>query len=212
MPYVRPKVARQILGVTDDTLRSWSQEGLINIIIGKAGHRLYDVETFLASREKQKPVAQTPKFTKRKYIYCRVSTFKQKSDLDHQIYCLQQKYPDHTVVKDIASGINFKRKGFQRILEETINGLVEEIVVAHKDRLCRFAWEHFEWLFNRYGVRLVVDSEDDHKHSPEEELAMDLFDIIHVFSSRHYGQRRKCFKTGTSKDLPETAQEEKDQE
>ena len=200
MPYIRPKFARQILGVTDDTLRSWADDGLIQCILGKGGHRYYDVDSFLLNRKKTETntTHSTPETSgKYKYLYCRVSSSKQKADLDRQIQYLQSKYPTYTIVKDIASGLNFKRRGFQKLLEESLSGLVEEIVVAHRDRLCRFAWEHFEWLFSKYGTRLLVDSEDDHKHSPEEELASDLLDIIHVFSSRHYGQRRRILKTGT---------------
>ncbi len=212
MPYVKPKIARQTLGVTDDTLRSWADDNLIHCIIGKGGHRYYDVETFLLNRQKSEPYSEKhssdPNTEKRKYLYCRVSSSKQKDDLERQIQYLQSKYPNHDVIKDIASGLNFKRRGFQKILEESLSGLVEEIVVAHRDRFCRFAWEHFEWLFSKYGTRIVVDSEDDHKHSPEEELAADLLSIVHVFSSRHYGQRRKLFKTGTlSNENQETPEE-----
>jgi predicted site-specific integrase-resolvase len=62
-------------------------------------------------------------------------------------------------------------------------------VVAHKDRLCRIAWQHFVWLFKFYGVNLIV--EDNQEYSPESEFNDDLMSIIHVFSSRHYGLRRK---------------------
>ena len=42
---------------------------------------------------------------------------------------LKQKYPKYTIVSDIGSGINFKRKGFQTILDKIFEGNVSEVVV-----------------------------------------------------------------------------------
>ena len=74
---------------------------------------------------------------KRSYIYARVSSAKQKGDLDRQIQDLQEAYPGHIVIRDIASGVNFKRKGLQTILEHVLSGLVNEVVVMRRDRLAR---------------------------------------------------------------------------
>jgi len=202
MPYVKSGIASKELGVSAHTLRSWADDGTIKCIRGGGGtgQRLYDIDsyrnkydnissitphTFPHPTSCQSDTGITPK---KSYIYCRVSSYKQKDDLDSQIFYMQEKYPTHEIVKDIASGINFKRKGLNTILAEAIKGNVHEIVVAHKDRLCRIAWDHFYWLFSHLGVSLLDDSRDE--HSPESELADDLFSIIHVFSCRHYGQRR----------------------
>jgi predicted site-specific integrase-resolvase len=168
-------------------------DGKIKTIRGGGNQRLYNVKSFINPK-----IEEEEESTKTKYIYCRVSSHKQKNDLTRQINSLQEKYPNHTVVKEIASGINFKRKILNRILEESYRGLVEEIVVAHKDRLCRIAWDHFEWLFQLYGVTLIIDSDEELHHSPESELAEDLMSIVHVFSCRHYGQRGKCGKKNVS--------------
>jgi len=91
-------------------------------------------------------------------------------------------------------------------MDEAIKGNVTEIVVAHKDRLCRIAWDHFEWLFLKFGVNIIVD--DREEHSPESELADDLFSIIHVFSCRHYGCRRKYTIRRDEKDHDENETKE----
>ena len=188
MNYVKPKIASKELGITVQTLRNWADTGKINFITGAGGGRLYDTKSITKKN--------TTSFSKEKfkYIYCRVSCSKQKDDLQRQISYLKEKYKHHIVVTDIASGINFKRKTLQRLLNEAINGNIEEIVVAHKDRLCRISWDHFQWLFSRLGVNIIV--EDREEHSPESELAEDLFSIIHVFSCRHYGQRRNYTNKG----------------
>ena len=191
--YVKAKEARKQLSVSDVTLREWASSGQIKFIrVSDGGNRLYDVESFIKER------IEEPKPKKTSYIYCRVSSSSQKEDLERQINYLKEKYPTHEVVKDIASGINFKRKGLNKILANTMQGLVQEVVVAHRDRLCRIAYEHFEWLFKYYGVNLIV--EDKQEYSPESEFSEDLFSIIHVFSARHYGLRRKYTTKKSSKE------------
>ena len=199
MPYVKPKIAREALGITDDTLRAWARDGRIKCIYGRGRNRLYDIESATNTHEETE---------KENFIYCRVSSNKQKEDLERQVEYLKNKYPNHTVCKEIASGLNFKRKGLQKILDKVISGGVGEIVVAHRDRLCRIAWEHFSWLFKRTGVNIVVDSEDE-TTIPETELAEDLLSIIHVFSCRHYGQRRKYTSKDIQKSVSPKPEEEK---
>ena len=184
--YVKPKIACQEIGVNIQTLRNWAKDGRIKYITGGKGGRLYDTKSLTNAADSNK----------KKYIYCRVSCSKQKDDLTRQINFLKEKYKEHIVIYDIASGINFKRKALQRLLDESINGNISEIVVAHKDRMCRISWDHFQWLFKRLGVNIIV--EDREEHSPESELADDLFSIIHVFSCRHYGQRRNYTNKGIS--------------
>ena len=186
MPYVKSKIACKELGVSDATLRNWAKQGRIKFIRnGERSCRLYDIESI----QPEMLTVATVETEKKKYIYCRVSSGKQKEDLQRQIKYLKTIYPDHYVVKDIASGINFERKALTKLLDESLRGMVSEIVVANRDRLCRIAWKHFEWLFQRLGVNLVVEDQQD--LNPEEELKDDLMSIVHVFSCRHYGQRRK---------------------
>jgi putative resolvase len=195
--YVKPSIASKELGVSVQTLRIWADEGKIKYIRGAGNGRLYDTSS-ITNKEKNQET--------KKYIYCRVSCSKQKEDLERQISFLKEKYPTHIVITEIASGINFKRKKLQRILDESIKGCVSELVVAHKDRLCRISWDHFHWLFTRLGVNIII--EDREEHSPESELADDLFSIIHVFSCRHYGQRRNYTSRGLSEEITEEKTEE----
>jgi hypothetical protein len=46
---------------------------------------------------------------KKLICYCRVSSQKQKADLERQINVMKEKYPNHLIISDIGSGLNFKR-------------------------------------------------------------------------------------------------------
>lgn len=74
------------------------------------------------------------------------------------------------------------------MVESIMQGDVEEVVVSHRDRLCRFAFELVEWICNKRNTNLVVKNKEI--RSADAELSEDLMAIVHVFSCRHNGMRR----------------------
>jgi len=128
--------------VSSSTLRSWANQGKIDSVRIGAGKRLYNNHQIkdLFGVDLSHGVIQ-----KKKIIYARVSSDHQKGDLERQIKMLQEYYPNYILISDIASGLNFKRKGLTSILEQVDNDCVECVVVADRDRLCRFGFELIEW-------------------------------------------------------------------
>lgn len=100
---------------------------------------------------------------------------------------MQEKFPNAEIIKDIGSGLNFKRKGLKAILERAIRGDSINLYVAHKDRLCRFGFDLIDWIIKRSSGKIVVL--DQTVLSPEVELTRDLLHILHVFSCRMHGLR-----------------------
>lgn len=176
-----PKELSNHLRVTTQTLKEWEIQGQIKATKTNGGHRRY-IYTVA-------PTDPTPCKSNRKFIYARVSSYKQQEDLQRQVAMLQSQYPDFEVVKDIASGINFKRRGLISILDHVFAGNVSTIVVAHRDRLTRFGFELFQYVFNKFNVSLEVLSDNDIEE-PSTELAKDLLSIITVFTARYYGSRK----------------------
>jgi putative resolvase len=186
--YVNTKEAKNKLGVHPNTLRRWSDEGKIKTIRTPGGRRLYDLSSLDQS-------------DREKIIYARVSSRNQKDDLQSQIKYLRTRYPDHKIIEDYGSGLNFKRKGLNSLLESVLSGNVQQIVVTHKDRLSRFGFELFQSLADKYNTELLVL--DESNLSPQAELVQDLLSIIHVFSSRLYGLRKYSRKIKEDQDLSE---------
>ena len=100
---------------------------------------------------------------------------------------MQEKYPDAEIVRDVGSGLNFKRRGLKTILERSMSGERLTLVVAYRDRLARFGYELIKQVIERSSGKLVVLNEIT--LSPTEELTRDLLSIIHVFSGRLQGLR-----------------------
>lgn len=176
--FVSSKEAQKFYNVSPETLRLWAEKGEIEYQKTKGGHRRYKI----INRNK-KPGCR------KSYIYARVSSKKQEKDLKSQIKFLQEKYPKHKVLSDIGSGINTRRKKFKTLLDRLLDGNVEEIVVAHKDRLSRFNFDIIQFICKKLGTRLIVVNEEREKE-PNEELAEDLMSIVTVFSARYHGRRK----------------------
>jgi len=87
-------------------VRKYADAGLIKHVRNPAGQRLFDVESFVKDA--------LPPAT---ICYFRVSSPKQKDDLARQVVYMRQRFPDAEIVKDIGSGLNFKRKGLLSLLD-----------------------------------------------------------------------------------------------
>jgi putative resolvase len=188
--YSTPRQAAEHFGVCLHTLRRWEKDGIINAIRTPAGQRRYLINSY----------AGRSTTNLRTILYARVSSRGQKADLDRQIAKLLFLYPSAELVTDIASGLNFKRKGLRSILETVRTGNVGSIIVAHKDRLARFGFELIEWLCQLDGTKIVVLNQDN--LSPEREMVEDILAIVHVFSCRLYGLRKYKTKIQEDSDLP----------
>jgi len=141
-------------------------------------------------------VAQEQGFT---IAYARVSGVAQKPDLANQIKALEAYSQQHSLkvdewMSDIGSGLNYKRKQFNRLMEMVELGQVRRIIIAHRDRLVRFGYEYFEAFCERHHTEIVVINGEN--LSPEQELVRDLLAIVTVFSARLHGLRqyRKVLK------------------
>lgn len=125
--------------------------------------------------------------------YCRVSSYKQKDDLERQVdsvktYLLAKGY-QFEMITDIGSGINYTKKGLLSIIDRVMQGNVEKIVVLYKDRLIRFGFELLEHICKVHDTTIEII--DQTEKSEQEELVEDLIQIITVFSCRLQGKRVK---------------------
>jgi predicted site-specific integrase-resolvase len=183
MPYVTPTEAANALGVNPRTLARWSKDGLIKAIKTEAGQRRYDIAEYLKQKSGTTELAR-----RSTVLYARVSTSSQRDDLKRQTEALTTSYPGGEIITEIGSGLNFRRRKLNTILERIISGDIQCLVVAHKDRLARFGFELIEWLCEKFDCKLVVLYQQ--KYSPQAELVQDMLSVVHCFSSRVYGLRK----------------------
>lgn len=168
----------KILGVSAQTLRNWDKNGKLHPHhTSSNGYRYY-------SHEQLNQVMNIKPNLDRIVIgYCRVSSNKQKDDLERQIenmklYLTAQGKP-FEIISDIGSGINYKKKGLRELIKRISQNKVEKVVVLYKDRLLRFGFELIEYMASLYNCDIEII--DNTEKSEQQELVEDLEKIIYVF-------------------------------
>ena len=178
----------KLIGRSAQTLRNWDKSTkLLPNHTGSNGYRYY-------SHDQLKEVLNLKDELERDKIiigYCRVSSNKQKDDLERQIdnmkIYLDSLNKSYEIITDIGSGINYKKKGLRDLLNKINNKEVDKIIVLYKDRLLRFGFELIEYMANLNGCEIeILDSTEK---TQQEELVEDLIQIITVFSCRLQGRR-----------------------
>lgn len=183
----KPSEFAKLLGINVKTLQRWDTEGKLPAKRTLSNHRYYTEADLLIAQ------GLTPLFEKKKVVvYTRVSSNAQKPELLNQISAMETFTLASGIIVDewiseIGGGLNFRRKKFIALMLEMIKGNVETIIVAHKDRLARFAFEFIEELATSVGCKIIVANQES--LSPQQELVEDLMAIIHCFSCRLYGRR-----------------------
>lgn len=185
---MKAKEVLELLQITRPTLTKYVKEGLIEVTTLPNGRYDYSKESVYKIFNKG---------VKRKtYIYARVSTTKQKKDLENQIdmlkqFCFSNGYEVSKVYSDIASGISFeKRKDFFKMLDDIISGKVERVIISYKDRLSRVGYELFYYLFKKYNCEIIVMSEVGSKKLDSEEIFEEIISLLHCYSMRLYSKRK----------------------
>lgn len=182
-----PKEFGDLIGRKTKTLQKWDREGILKAYRSpETNRRYYTHDQYLEYRGlKAAAKGQT-------VVYARVSGVAQKPDLLNQLEALKAYCSAHEIqvdewMQDIGSGLNYKRKAFNQLLEAVELGQVRRILIAHKDRLVRFGYEYFEAFCERHNCEIVVINGES--LSPEQELVRDLIAIVTVFSARLHGLR-----------------------
>jgi len=116
--YVSPIIALKQFGVSRTTLAKFAKDGKIRSIRtqGDVGQHRYCIQDLQNYFLRTSVISQSRIII----IYARVSSSRQdkECDLDRQIEILKNHCPNYTeIIKDIGSGVNFKRKGFLSLLE-----------------------------------------------------------------------------------------------
>ena len=109
------------------------------------------------------------------------------------------------MIKDVGSGLNYKRKRWNILLDEVMVGEISQVYVTHKNRFIRFGFDWFESLFEKNWAELIVVHNED--LSSQEELVQDLISTIHVFPCRIYGLRKYKNKIEGDEEVVESIQD-----
>ena len=182
------KEVLRVLQITRQTLTKYVKEGKLKVTVTGNGRSDYDADSVYRMLNKD--------IERKTYLYARVSTAKQKKDLENQVqllkmFCFQNGYIIHGIYQDIASGIRFeKRNQFFDLLDEILAGKVNKVIITYKDRLSRVGFELFTYLFKKYGCEIVVISEIGSEKLDREEQFEEIVSLLHCYSMKLYSKRK----------------------
>lgn len=176
------------LRITRQTLTKYVKNGTIKVKELPNGRYDYDEASVYAFLNKD--------VQRKTYVYARVSTSKQKADLENQVkqlkqFCFVNGWQINGVYQDVASGISFeKRNAFFEMFDDIIEGRVERIVITYKDRLSRVGFDLFKYMFDRFNCRIVVMSDVGSEKLDSEEVFEEIVSLLHCYSMKYYSSRR----------------------
>lgn len=197
---MRSKEVLKILKVTRPTLTSYVKKGKIRAVLQPNNFYEYNEDDVL----KLAGLSTSRKAV----IYARVSTQRQKKDLQNQIETIRQYanangYVIDDVFSDITSGLSYDRGSFIDMFTKIINHEIKIVFVANKDRLTRVSFGMWKDLFAKFNCELKTINEDEMITSENEEKEMfsDIISLLHCFAMRMYSSRRKKKITLVKEDL-----------
>ncbi len=183
---MKSKEVLKILKISRVTLWKYVKSGKIRVKQEPNGYYIYndsDVYSLVGIEDGRLNV-----------VYARVSTQKQKQDLQNQIEkCISfinaKGISVDSIYSDIKSGMSLDRKGFMELLNAVMAFKIKAVYISYKDRLARLSYELVEKLFSDYGTKIVIINQCE-SISLEQELFEDIMQTIHSFSMKMYSKRR----------------------
>lgn len=187
---MKSKEILKLLKITRTTLTSYVKTGKIKTVKMANGYYEYDdqsVYDFLGYDNRIN------------IAYARVSTYKQKQDLENQIqlinnFTIKNNIHISHIYNEVASGIDLDRKEFLKVLDLVKQNKVNKVYITYKDRLTRLSFTMIEQLFLSFGTKIIIINEQQEYINgllgEENEILEDIISLIHILSTKMYSNRR----------------------
>lgn len=186
---MKAKDAMKLLKISRSTLFNYTKDGKIKVTKLDNGYYDYDEDSIFKIMKKDSRI---------NVIYSRVSTYKQKNDLENQTnkihqYCQNNNIIIGKIYKEIHSGLDLDRTAFNNLMDDVINLKIKNIYITHKDRLTRLSFKTIQQLFSKFGTNIIEITKNKtiSNTSNDNEIFEELISLMHIFSTTMYSNRRK---------------------
>lgn len=185
--------AASLLGCSVVTLRRWEKENKLRPVFRTAGnHRRYNINDInkVINKDKQKVIC-----------YSRVSSHDQKADLIRQDeklvnFAKKEGFTEVESILDLGSGLNFKKKGLNKLINMILNKEISHLILNHKERLLRFGSELLFKICAFFDITVIVIEEKIKDFN--QDLTESVIEIMTVFCAKLYGSRSHQNKAKTA--------------
>ena len=185
--------AASIIGVCTKTLRRWDNKGYLIPYRTQGNHRRYDLDALYEFVRTNKYSPKIHKKTGVAAVYARVSSSKQRHDLNRQkeyLESLAKKdgYKTKTY-SDIGSGMNDKRTGLLRLLRHAMKNQFDCIYLTYIDRLARFGTNSLVEILKHKNIQIKTVHTVD-VQNPSQLLVNDMIALVTSFAGKLHRMRR----------------------
>ena len=179
----------ETLNISRSTLYNYTTAGKIRITKLENGLNDYsDEDVYRLANKSRERIS---------VIYSRVSTARQKNDLQNQKemltnFCINAGIQIGRSFEDIASGISFKkRKDLFKMIDLILSYRVDKVVIMYKDRISRVGFELFKYLFAKFGTEIVVVSAIGSDKLDTQEIFDEIASLLNCYSMKLCSASRK---------------------
>ena len=183
---MKAKEVMKLLNICRSTLYNYTKDNIIKSNKLSNGYYDYDEQSVLQFIKKDNRI---------NVLYARVSTYKQKNDLNNQIeklqtYCTTYNINFEHIYSEISNGIDLDRIELNKLLDEVFNHKIKNIYISNKDRLTRLSFKTLESLLKKFNTNIIVIN-DSHNLNNDNEIFEELISLMHIFSTTMYSNKRK---------------------
>jgi len=197
------KQAADFLSVHPHTVRSWTDTGRLNSIRLDNGYRRIPheaIESFLrvnGEGEEEAPPEDTQSCQKRICIVARVSSQKQRGDLERQRERLErhvaERHPNAQVAikSHCRSGVNVSHPLLHQLCREILEGKYTHVVCWYSCRLARLGFDLIKLMCDHVGCQIEVVDKRDIADTDEgmKEIFEDCMNLLCSYTSRINGEK-----------------------
>lgn len=145
----------EMIGKSVKTLQRWDRDGVLVAYRSPSNRRYYTHAQYLEY------LGQLNNSDGVNVAYARAFSKNQAEYLEDQLnllrsYSTREGIPISVVYTDYGSGLNFRRKEWNKLIEDCIAGKIKRIYVTDQDRFMTIGYDWmYDLLKNFYGVTVV---------------------------------------------------------
>ena len=182
----------EMIGKSVKTLQRWDRDGVLVAYRSPSNRRYYTHAQYLEY------LGQLNNSDGVNVAYARAFSKNQAEYLEDQLnllrsYSTREGIPISVVYTDYGSGLNFRRKEWNKLIEDCIAGKIKRIYVTDQDRFMTIGYDWmYDLLKNFYGVTVVPIGGIFQKSKGE--ATLEFLNVVEFYSQKNAKLNKMKYK------------------
>ena len=182
----------EMIGKSVKTLQRWDRDGVLVAYRSPSNRRYYTHAQYLEY------LGQLNNSDGVNVAYARAFSKNQAEYLEDQLnllrsYSTREGIPISVVYTDYGSGLNFRRKEWNKLIEDCIAGKIKRIYVTDQDRFMTIGYDWmYDLLKNFYGVNIVPIGGIFQRSN--DEATLEFLNVVEFYSQKNEKLNKMKYK------------------